>query len=51
MQEKVSLSSFAFREHTPLDSSVGSIGITLSAKYTDVPLDKASRSSGVLNLT
>ena len=43
-QEKVSFSVPAFREHTPLDSASGSMGITRSAKYTEVPRRKASLS-------
>ena len=42
--EKASLSVPAFREHAPFESTSGSIGITRSAKYTDVPRLIASSS-------
>ena len=35
--EKVSFSVPAFKEHTPLDRASGSMGMTRSAKYTEVP--------------
>ena len=45
MQERVSLSSPSRREHSPLESSTGSIGRTRSGKYTLVPRAYASLSS------
>ena len=36
--EKVSLSSFGLNEHSSLDIRSGSIGYTLSGKYTEVAL-------------
>ena len=50
-QLNVSLSTFGFNEHIPFDSFLGSIGITLSIKYTEVALFKASLSSGFFSLT
>ena len=44
IQLRVSLSSFSLREHIPLESLWGSMGRTLSQRYTLVPLLRASRS-------
>ena len=45
------LSSCAFSEHTPFERTSGSIGTTLSVKYTLVPRSLASSSTGVFCLT
>ena len=44
-QEKASFSSPAFNEQQPLDKASGSMGITRSAKYTEVPRCFASSST------
>lgn len=41
----------AFSEQIPFDSLCGSIGITRSTRYTDVPLLSASTSSALLSCT
>ncbi|MNP05156.1 hypothetical protein D3C76_971010 [compost metagenome] len=51
VQLNVNLSTLGFNEHIPLDNFLGSIGITLSIKYTDVALFKASLSKGFFSLT
>ena len=38
MQEIAKRSTSGFREQIPFDNLCGNIGITLSAKYTEVPL-------------
>ena len=49
--EKVNLSVPLLSEQQPFESSSGSIGITLSAKYTEVPRSKASLSSSLPSRT
>ena len=43
-QDNANLSTLGFREQIPLDSLCGNIGITLSTRYTLVPLSYASLS-------
>ena len=51
MQDRVSLSSPGTSEQIPFESRSGSIGITLSGRYTLVPRARASVSSGVCGRT
>jgi hypothetical protein len=50
-QVKASFGQSKFREHKLFDNSFESIGITLSGKYTDVELFKASLSRGEFSVT
>ena len=49
--ESAKRSTFGLSEQMPFDSFAGSIGITRSVKYTEVPREKASSSSGVPGVT
>ena len=49
--DSVSLSAFGFKLHNPFEIFSGSIGMTLSARYTLVPLLYASLSGGEFKVT
>ena len=45
------LSSFGFNEHKLEESMCGSIGSTVSGKYTEFPFKRAAMSSGLSGVT